>query len=156
LIQFLYHIHWSVAAVIFVMLWFNDAGAYIIGSAVGKHKLCEKISPSKTWEGFFGGMIATLIVAFGTYCLSHCSLFIIHCSFNHIWFCLVFAAIVSIFGTFGDLFESMLKRQCAVKDSGKIMPGHGGALDRFDSLLFAIIAISILYSILCIYTKKVI
>jgi phosphatidate cytidylyltransferase len=112
----------------FFMLWSNDTGAYITGVLIGKHKLFEKISPKKTWEGSFGGLIFTLIAAY-----------IISIFYNELnllqWF--GFAAIIVVFGTYGDLAESLFKRRTGVKDSGTILPGHGGMLDRFDSALFA-------------------
>ncbi len=114
---------------IFLLIWVNDTSAYLTGSLLGKHKLYERISPGKTWEGSIGGAILTMA-----------SVFIIANWFPEIkliqW--MVMAAIIIVFGTMGDLFQSLLKRQAGIKDSGKIMPGHGGILDRFDSLIFAI------------------
>jgi phosphatidate cytidylyltransferase len=108
-------------------LWVNDTMAYIVGSLIGKTPL-SKVSPKKTWEGTIGGAILAIVVmciiAYFTQRLS-----IVHTA------CI--AALVAISGTYGDLFESKLKRLAGVKDSGNIMPGHGGFLDRFDSLLFA-------------------
>lgn len=112
----------------FLLIWANDTGAYLVGSAIGKHKLMEKISPKKTIEGSLGGLFLTLI---GAYVVS---LFATQISILD-WF--VIAVIVVIFGSLGDLFESLLKRKAEVKDSGKIIPGHGGILDRLDSILFA-------------------
>jgi phosphatidate cytidylyltransferase len=110
-----------------MLIWANDASAYIVGSFIGKHKLYERISPGKTWEGTIGAAILTMSCAIP-----------IHKWFPEIslfqWASI--ALIVSVFGTIGDLIESMLKRQAGIKDSGKIMPGHGGILDRFDSLIF--------------------
>jgi phosphatidate cytidylyltransferase len=95
---------------------------------MGKHKLYEKISPGKTWEGSIGGAILTML-----------SVYLIAKWYPELSYTswLIVAAIVIVFGTIGDLIESMLKRQAGIKDSGKIMPGHGGILDRFDSLLFS-------------------
>jgi phosphatidate cytidylyltransferase len=119
---------------LFIFLWSNDVGAYCFGMMFGrkgKHKLFERISPKKSWEGFFGGIIVSLLAA-----LVLSSVWGERYIFNQIhWFAL--ALIVSLSGSFGDLAESMLKRSAGVKDSGKIMPGHGGILDRFDSALFA-------------------
>lgn len=116
----------------FIMLWFNDVFAYIVGSLIGKTKLYEKISPKKTWEGTIGGTILSVLAA---YLLST-----IFLSLNLTnW--LVIGFLISIFATLGDLTESMFKRQANVKDSGNIMPGHGGILDRFDGLLLAAPAI---------------
>jgi len=111
-----------------IILWSNDTGAYLAGRSFGKRKLFERISPNKTWEGFVGGLLFAAIVAlnlhqyFGSISKTH-------------WICI--ALIISIFGTLGDLVESMLKRSLNVKDSGNILPGHGGLLDRFDGLLLS-------------------
>ncbi len=113
----------------FIALWTNDVGAYIVGSTFGKYKLFERISPKKTWEGFLGGLLLTIVLALNL------SFFIPQLSFIQ-W--LIFTQIVSIFGTLGDLIESMLKRTVGVKDSGSIMPGHGGLLDRLDSMIFVV------------------
>ena len=108
-------------------IWVNDTMAYIVGSLIGKTPL-SKISPKKTWEGTLGGAILAVIIAG-----------LIAWKFDfEIQKIIIIAAIASIAGTFGDLFESKLKRMAGVKDSGSFMPGHGGFLDRFDSLLFAI------------------
>ncbi|MDR0385556.1 MAG: phosphatidate cytidylyltransferase, partial [Prevotellaceae bacterium] len=119
---------------LFIFLWSNDVGAYCFGMMFGRggrHKLFERISPGKSWEGFFGGVIASLLAA-----LILSSVWGDRYVFDRLhWF--VLAAVVSLSGTFGDLAESMLKRAAGVKDSGKIIPGHGGVLDRFDSALFA-------------------
>lgn len=110
-----------------LLIWANDASAYIVGSFFGKHKLYERISPGKTWEGTIGAAVLTVLCAIP-----------IHYWFPQItlWQWILIAIIVAFFGTVGDLIESMLKRQAGIKDSGKIMPGHGGILDRFDSLIF--------------------
>jgi len=112
----------------FLLLWINDTGAYLTGITIGKTRLFERISPKKTWEGFFGGLLLTIVAA---------------------WFLsgwlgvveridwLILALLISTGGTLGDLVESMLKRASGVKDSGHILPGHGGFLDRFDGLLVA-------------------
>ncbi|MBC7693989.1 MAG: phosphatidate cytidylyltransferase [Burkholderiales bacterium] len=112
---------------IILLIWASDVCAYLVGSLIGKNKLYERISPGKTWEGSIGATILTI----------GCSFIIAHwfpeLALKH-W--IVISVLVCIFGTVGDLVESMLKRQANVKDSGKIMPGHGGILDRFDSLIF--------------------
>lgn len=113
---------------VFILVWVNDTFAYLIGSSFGKHKLLVRISPNKTWEGFLGGIIFTIL---GAYVLAH---FFTTLSFVN-W--LVFALIVSTFGVLGDLIESMFKRQAGVKDSSNIIPGHGGILDRMDSVIFS-------------------
>lgn len=110
----------------FIVLWVNDSGAYLTGMLIGKHKMFERISPKKTWEGFAGGAFFALLSGHVF------SRFITNIS---LWQWLVFAGLVVIFGTLGDLSESMLKRTENVKDAGKLIPGHGGILDRFDSML---------------------
>lgn len=112
---------------IILLIWLNDSAAYLVGSFIGKNKLYERISPGKTWEGTIGATIITMA------CSYIVSMWFPELAFVH-W--LVIAFLVATLGTAGDLVESMLKRQGGVKDSGKIMPGHGGILDRFDSLLF--------------------
>jgi phosphatidate cytidylyltransferase len=113
---------------LFLFVWSNDSGAYVFGVSLGKHRLFERISPKKSWEGFFGGILTTLLAA---WLLSH--LFTTY-KFN---FLAVMGLIVSVSSTLGDLVESMIKREIGVKDSGSFMPGHGGVLDRFDSILLA-------------------
>lgn len=113
---------------VMLILWVNDSGAYFAGSMFGKRKLFERISPKKTWEGFFGGAIMALIMAF------------IYSKYNDSldtfeW--IGVALIIVITGTLGDLVESLFKRSIDIKDSGSIIPGHGGFLDRFDGLLLS-------------------
>jgi phosphatidate cytidylyltransferase len=110
------------------MLWANDTGAYLFGMKFGKRKLFERHSPKKSWEGFFGGMFTSVLVAVG---LS----FIFTENVAIIW--VGMAILIASFGTLGDLVESMLKRSLDTKDSGGLLPGHGGLLDRFDGLLLA-------------------
>ncbi|MCQ2337162.1 MAG: phosphatidate cytidylyltransferase [Paludibacteraceae bacterium] len=112
---------------LFIMIWTFDTGAYLFGSTFGKHKMIPHVSPKKSWEGEIGGALTTVAVAIGiAYYLS-----------QPIWEWIIFALIVVVFGTYGDLSESMLKRASGLKDSGNILPGHGGMLDRFDSMLLA-------------------
>ena len=113
------------------IVWCTDSGAYIFGRLFGKHKLAPRISPNKTWEGSVYGSIAATII---------CTAFVYFYpiagySITKMFFITIF---LSIAGQFGDLIESALKRYYGVKDSGKILPGHGGILDRFDSLLFVL------------------
>jgi phosphatidate cytidylyltransferase len=112
----------------FLLIWANDTGAYLSGVSFGKHKLMERISPKKTWEGFFGGLLTAILVGW----LLSGWLGVVG---KLQW--IIIAVIVSVAGTYGDLAESMLKRSTGVKDSGTILPGHGGVLDRFDSALFS-------------------
>lgn len=113
---------------IFIFIWLNDTGAYLVGSLIGKRKLFERISPKKSWEGFFGG----LAVALGA------SQALAWYAPEVSWYnWLGLSATVVMFGTWGDLVESLLKRTLGVKDSGHVLPGHGGMLDRFDSLMLA-------------------
>ncbi|WP_299289002.1 phosphatidate cytidylyltransferase [uncultured Mucilaginibacter sp.] len=118
--------HFSLGFIL--LLWTNDTCAYLTGRKLGKTKLFERHSPKKTWEGFIGGLILTAVIAF-----------VISCYFKEIsslhW--IIIGIIISVFGTMSDLVESMLKRSINVKDSGNILPGHGGLLDRFDGLLMA-------------------
>jgi phosphatidate cytidylyltransferase len=113
---------------LFVTIWLNDTCAYLVGSKFGKHRLFKRVSPKKSWEGFIGGAFGALLSG----CLFYCVVPI-----HSLWFWLIFVEIVVVFGTFGDLLESLLKRTVGVKDSGHIIPGHGGMLDRFDSLLLS-------------------
>jgi len=123
----------TIPVAIIFSIWINDTMAYIVGSLIGKTPF-SKISPKKTWEGTIGGAIlAVLVIGFLFPLLAE--KYFYPFAQHKIWF--VIAALCAIFGTIGDLFESKLKRMADVKDSGTIMPGHGGFLDRFDSLLFA-------------------
>jgi phosphatidate cytidylyltransferase len=117
------------------LVWSSDTGAYAAGKTFGKHKLAPKISPGKTWEGAIGGFLLTLAMGWALgYLLPELSL----------TYRLVVATAVAIFGPLGDLAESMLKRSVGVKDSGRIMPGHGGLLDRFDAFLFILPVLALL------------
>jgi len=125
---------------IFIMIWCNDTFAYICGKLLGKHKLYEKISPKKTIEGFIGGLIFTQIASLILFKYTE-----IQASLT---FWLVMGLSISIIGTIGDLVESKYKRQAGIKDSGSIMPGHGGVLDRLDSILFAAPFLFLIYKII--------
>lgn len=121
-----------------IFIWMNDTGAFCIGSLLGRHRLFERISPKKSWEGFWGGMFFTIVAAIviGAYFPGYFSEFT-----TMQWVGL--AIVVTMFATWGDLVESMAKRTAGVKDSGNLLPGHGGILDRIDSLLFVVPAVLI-------------
>lgn len=122
-----FNFHYPLAFLI--MLWGNDTGAYLSGRAFGKHKLFERHSPKKTWEGFIGGVLISAGIA----------LIISRFYSEMTWYqWVIMAVIIGTFGTMGDLVESMFKRSINVKDSGGILPGHGGLLDRFDGLFIAV------------------
>jgi phosphatidate cytidylyltransferase len=114
---------------IFVFIWLNDTGAYCVGSLLGKHRLFERISPKKSWEGSIGGGVVAILSSL---------IFARFEPFMSTWQWAGLALVVVVFGTWGDLVESLFKRQLGIKDSGHILPGHGGMLDRFDSALLAI------------------
>lgn len=124
---------------IFILIWTNDTFAYVVGKSIGKHKLLEKISPKKTVEGFVGGIVFCVIAS---YLLSK---YYIEAT-TFIW--IIISLIVVVFSTLGDLIESKFKRMAGVKDSGNIMPGHGGMLDRLDSIIFVAPFIFLFYQIL--------
>lgn len=126
---------------LFILIWINDSGAYIVGSLMskrkgGNHKMFPRVSPAKSWEGLIGGFTFDLAAGYVFYrlgwtvgiCLTS----------NPLVDSLIFALTIGIFGTLGDLIESLFKRTIGVKDSGRFLPGHGGVLDRFDSLLLAV------------------
>lgn len=126
---------WLLLAV-FVLLWVNDSGAYIVGSLTakrkgGNHKMFPRVSPAKSWEGLIGGFVFDLLAGYVFYLVGWTADMGLIKS-------LLFAFAVGAFGTLGDLMESLFKRTLGVKDSGNFMPGHGGVLDRFDSLLLAV------------------
>lgn len=130
---------WIYPLALFIFLWTSDTGAYLVGSLLGKYipyKLFPRISPNKSWVGSIGGGLFTLLAAYIIYSLRPASLSLVE------WLGLGLAVVC--FGTWGDLVESLLKRQLGIKDSGKVLPGHGGMLDRFDSALLAIPA-AVLY-----------
>lgn len=127
---------------IFVFIWLSDTGAYCVGSLIGKHRLFERISPKKSWEGSIGGAVFSIAS----------SLIFAHCyPFFSIGQWAGLATVVVVFGTWGDLTESLMKRQLGIKDSGNILPGHGGMLDRFDSALMAIPAAVIYLYVLTLF-----
>ncbi len=120
--------NWLPVLALFVFIWVNDTAAYFFGSLIGKRKLLEHVSPKKSVEGFIAGIVFTVLASllFAHLCPVYDTL---------VW--IGFAIVVSLFGTVGDLFESLIKRTFGVKDSGNLIPGHGGILDRIDSLLIA-------------------
>jgi len=114
----------------FFLIWANDSGAYLLGITMGKHKLFPRVSPKKSWEGSFGGLFFTGLFAWLLSIFPYTRIF----GFSD-W--AIIGAIVAVMGTFGDLVESLLKRSIYIKDSGTILPGHGGILDRFDSVFLS-------------------
>ena len=131
----------------FALIWLNDTGAYLVGSTIGSHRLFPRHSPKKSWEGFFGGMIFCIVAAYLAKVL-----FPLEFKQIHTISLIIYAIMVCIASTWGDLFESMLKRNVGVKDSGNIIPGHGGILDRIDSLLF-VAPITAIYFIVFLQIK---
>ena len=139
--SFLYFLDKWLLLALFVLIWVNDTGAYCVGSLTakmpgGNHKMSPHISPKKSWEGLFGGFAFTIGAAF---ILNRFGWFdnIMPVSSTTLWVSGIFGFLVSAFGTMGDLMESLFKRSIGVKDSGNFLPGHGGVLDRFDSVLLA-------------------
>lgn len=131
--------HWLLPMSVFIFLWANDTGAYCAGSLFGRHKLFPRVSPGKTWEGSIGGAVIVLIIAavISYFAGSDASLSTLNAQLSTLkW--LGLGLVVVFFGTWGDLVESLFKRTLGIKDSGNILPGHGGMLDRFDSSLMAI------------------
>ncbi len=128
----------QVPLMLFVMIWLNDTGAYCVGSLYGKRRLFERLSPKKSWEGFWGGMAFSIIAGVVFALLSYSSDHTPDMSkglYAAAW--ALIGSAISVAATWGDLFESLIKRTMGVKDSGRLIPGHGGILDRIDSLLFA-------------------
>lgn len=120
---------WLMPLSIFIFIWCNDSGAFCVGCTIGRHKLFERISPKKTWEGFIGGAVVATIAG-----VIMAQFFAI----MNIWQWIGMALVVVATGTLGDLIESSMKREMLIKDSGNFLPGHGGILDRFDSTLLAV------------------
>lgn len=118
---------WPVLS-IFILVWCSDTFAYLVGRKIGKHKLFERISPKKSWEGFFGGLVFSVLGG----------LLIAYFTEQSVFQFIIYGIVISVFGTLGDLIESMLKRSLNIKDSGNILPGHGGILDRIDAALYVI------------------
>lgn len=124
----------------FIMIWLNDTGAYCVGSMIGKNRMFPRLSPKKSWEGFAGGLVCCIGAGIGAYYMN-ADIFSLPA-----W--IAFGIIVCAFSTWGDLFESLLKRSHAIKDSGNLIPGHGGILDRIDSMLFVSMATVLFYLIM--------
>lgn len=125
--QGVYHPEWML--LLFSIIWCNDTFAYLVGVAIGKHRMCPRVSPKKSWEGFAGGMLSAVCIAF-----------VISVGFPMMSLekAILLCISVAIAGVLGDLIESLFKRTVAIKDSGNIIPGHGGVLDRFDAVMLAI------------------
>jgi len=132
--------HYGIVLGFLLILWLNDTGAYFVGSLIGKNKLFERISPGKTWEGSTGGALFALITAWG---LS----FVFPQLHLSQW--MILSIIIVITGTLGDLVESMLKRSLGIKDSGNILPGHGGMLDRFDAVMLSAPFVFVYLALFC-------
>ncbi len=126
----------------FVIQWVSDTGAYLFGMSFGKHRLFERISPKKSWEGAIGGFLASIGVSF-----------LMHYIYPQLsltsW--IIISLIITLFGIYGDLFESLIKRSVNIKDSGNILPGHGGILDRFDSSLMALPMVCFYLQFICYF-----
>jgi phosphatidate cytidylyltransferase len=119
---------------IFIFIWSNDTGAFCFGCTLGRHKMFERVSPKKTWEGFAGGALVAVVAG---YVMS------LYFNIMDMYQWMGMALVVVVFATLGDLIESSMKREMQIKDSGNMLPGHGGILDRFDSTLLAIPAVII-------------
>ena len=132
---------WIVILYIF-LIWANDVFAYLFGITLGRHRLFERISPKKSWEGFFGGLLGAVAMGYVAATVLEASV--------AMWIGVALVAAIS--GVFGDLVESMMKRSIDIKDSGNIIPGHGGWLDRFDAL---ILSAPFVFVYACIYTLAV-
>ena len=125
---------------VFVIIWLNDTGAYCTGSLIGKHKMFPRVSPGKSWEGLCGGAVVAMVV--GWLLLADPVGFT---GLSYTWWqAVITALVIVVFGTLGDLMESLMKRTLGIKDSGNVIPGHGGLLDRFDSMLLAVPAVVLL------------
>jgi phosphatidate cytidylyltransferase len=138
----------SFAVYIGIATFVTDAGAYFVGVFFGKHKMNPRISPKKTWEGFFGGIAISCVVSFAfAFILALCGAPVLQIFSVDRWYLiLILSAIIPLFSTLGDLVFSSLKRHYEIKDFGRLIPGHGGVLDRVDSLLFAAIVSAIFVS----------
>lgn len=157
-LAFLYFLDYRLLLALFILIWVNDTGAYCVGSLTaklpkGNHKMTPHISPKKSWEGLFGGVAFTIGAA---YILHHFGWFdAIRITQLDKLVAVIFAFIVSAFGTMGDLMESLFKRSIGVKDSGRFLPGHGGVLDRFDSVLLAAPMVTA-FCFICYYLSPIV
>ena len=133
-------LHYGTALGYLFILWTSDTAAYLVGSLLGKHHLFERISPKKSWEGSIGGALFALLISYGI-----SFIFTGHSAKE--W--LLIALLIIIFGTLGDLSESLLKRSLNIKDSGNILPGHGGILDRFDAVLVSVPFVFVFLTLFC-------
>lgn len=139
-LSFLYFLDTKLLLALFILIWINDTGAYCVGSLTakrkgGNHKMTPHISPKKSWEGLIGGFAFAMFAAYELYQFGWFEA--IEIKRAGVWVAVTFGFLVSAFGTMGDLMESLMKRSVGVKDSGFFLPGHGGILDRFDSVLLA-------------------
>ncbi|MDE6513057.1 MAG: phosphatidate cytidylyltransferase [Muribaculaceae bacterium] len=133
LMNIVYHFSPHLLLLLFILVWVNDTFAYLVGCNLGKHRLWERISPKKSWEGFWGGLVAAVVVA------ALCGMFADSYFGGYaMWEMALIGLIAAVAGTIGDLIESLLKRTVGVKDSSHLIPGHGGILDRIDSILLVI------------------
>ncbi len=143
---------WKLLVVLLTTVWSNDVGAYLVGISIGKHKMAPRISPKKSWEGFFGGLFFAVLVSVLWFWFVFSKDGYAFGDSTRINVALLWGAMglfVALAAVVGDLLESYFKRKIGVKDSGKIIPGHGGMLDRFDALLLALPIFYICYTIIC-------
>lgn len=126
--------------ILFVIIWINDTAAYCVGSLIGKHKMFPRVSPGKSWEGLCGGLLFACVVGY-LFLADPFGFTGLHFAW---WKALFISIVIVVFGTLGDLVESLTKRTLGLKDSGNVLPGHGGFLDRFDSTLLAVPAVVVL------------
>ncbi|MBU4269607.1 phosphatidate cytidylyltransferase [Candidatus Dependentiae bacterium] len=132
----------------FIVSWVADTGAYLLGKMLGKHKICPTISPGKSWEGLFGGFISVFI--FNIFILPGIKSFPFVLYLNSFLAIFLFSLLITVVAFLGDIFESKLKRRVNIKDSGILLPGHGGLFDRFDSVLFVAV-----FLLLIIWVNKI-
>jgi phosphatidate cytidylyltransferase len=130
---------WLMPLSVFIFIWCNDSGAFCVGCTIGRHKMFERVSPKKTWEGFAGGVV---VAAAAGVVMSR------FFDVLTVWEWVGMALVVAVAGTLGDLVESSMKREMQIKDSGNFLPGHGGFLDRFDSTLLAVPAVVVYFALL--------